>query len=233
MTKKAVVQLSGGLDSATVLAIAAREGYEIFCISFDYKQKHDIELQFASKIAQNCPSVREHKIFKIDLKQLGGSALTDDSIEVPTQGLTDEIPSTYVPARNTIFNSISIAYAEVIGANIIFNGINAIDYSGYPDCRPEYIEAFETMANLATKAGISGNKIRFITPLSYLNKPDIIKKGIELGVNYAHTWSCYNPQPQSLACGVCDSCRIRKEAFLQVGIPDPINYNPTSITVTG
>lgn len=228
MTKKAIVQLSGGLDSATVLAIAQKENYEIFCISFDYEQRHNIELQFAIKRVKNCPAVKEHKIFKIDLRQFGGGALTDYSIEVPTKGVTNEIPSTYVPARNTIFNSISLAYAEVIGANTIFAGITFVDYSGYPDCRPEYIEAFEKMANLATKTTVSGDKIRFITPLLYLSKQDIIKKGIELGVDYENTLSCYNPSNSGLACGVCDSCRIRKEGFLKANIADPTNYKLVS-----
>ncbi len=222
--KKAVVQLSGGLDSTTVLAIAHAQGYNIYCLSFDYGQRNKHELQFAIKNAAAYPSVKEHKIFKIDLTQIGGSALTDKNIAVPTNYNADTIPLTYVPARNTIFNSIALAYAEAVGANAIFSGINNVDYSGYPDCRPEYIKAYEVMANLATKSAIEGEKVKFITPLIALHKEEIIKQGTALGVNYANTISCYNPDENSKACGKCDACVIRHSAFVNAGMEDPTAY---------
>jgi 7-cyano-7-deazaguanine synthase len=207
--KKAVVLSSGGIDSTTAMAIAKHEGYNIYSLSFFYGQRHAFELEAAQKVA-NAIGVTEHLVINIDLKQIGGSSLTDD-IDVPKdrdkQEMTREIPVTYVPARNTIFLSFALAWAEVLKSSDIFIGVNAIDYSGYPDCRPEYIDAFERMANLATKTGVEGDiKIRIRTPLIRLTKAQIIQKGIELGVDYALTRSCYDPSPQGLACGRCDSC---------------------------
>jgi len=224
---KAVVLLSGGLDSTTILAIAKREGFDLFALTFDYGQRHHVELDRARDIAKHFGAV-DHQIIKIDLRQFGGSALTG-SIEVPTgrdqEEMVSSIPVTYVPARNTIFLSFCLAYAEIKEASDIFIGVNAIDYSGYPDCRPEFITAFETLANLATKAGVEGkSKIKIHTPLIELSKAKIIQKGLELGVNYAMTHSCYNPGEEGKSCGVCDSCQLRLKGFQEAGVEDPIIY---------
>jgi len=225
--KKAVVLSSGGLDSTTVMAIARSEGYDIYSMSFRYGQRHALELDAAEKIARVF-GAKKHLVIDIDLKMIGGSALTGD-IEVPkgrSEGeIKKEIPVTYVPARNTIFLSYAIAWAEVLEASDIFTGVNAIDYSGYPDCRPEYIEAFEDMANLATKAGVEGKtRLKIRTPLIHMTKARIIQKGIELGVDYSMTHSCYDPTPEGKACGQCDSCILRKKGFNEAGIPDPTEY---------
>ncbi|ADD08468.1 7-cyano-7-deazaguanine synthase QueC [Candidatus Aciduliprofundum boonei] len=219
---KAVVLLSGGLDSSTVLAIALEMGYDVHALSFDYGQRHSRELESAKKIARyfNVP----HKIIKIDLRQIGGSALTDN-IEVPERQVEDiekEIPITYVPARNTILLSLALGYAEVIDADAIFYGANAIDYSGYPDCRPEYVEAFERVANLGTKRGVEGKPIKIIAPIIHMTKAEIIKKGMELGVPYELTWSCYRGEKK--ACGKCDSCLLRLKGFMEAGYEDPLDY---------
>ncbi|MZH02465.1 MAG: 7-cyano-7-deazaguanine synthase QueC [Nitrospinae bacterium] len=227
MKNKAVVLLSGGLDSTTTLAIAKNQGYEIYALSFDYGQRHRIELERAKEIAQKY-AVKDHQIMKINLRQFGGSALTD-SIEVPAnrdeQEMSEKIPITYVPARNTIFLSFCLGYAEVKNAHNIFLGVNAVDYSGYPDCRPEFISAFETLANLATKAGVEGKeKLKIHTPLIQLTKAEIILKGIELGVDFSLTHSCYNPDQNGNGCGVCDSCQLRLKGFKEAGLKDPIGY---------
>jgi len=225
--QKAVVLSSGGLDSTTVMAIAAKEGYEIFSLSFHYGQRHSFELVAAKKVAIAFNAVK-HLVIEIDLTTIGGSALTD-TIAVPKNReknqMASGIPITYVPARNTIFLSYALAWAEVLGAFDIFIGVNAIDYSGYPDCRPEYIQAYEKMANLATRAGVEGKKrLRIQTPLLNLKKSQIIQKGIGLGVQYEMTHSCYDPSEQGLACGECDSCILRKEGFLEAGVHDPTHY---------
>jgi len=219
---KAVILLSGGLDSATVLAMAKDQGYECYALSFNYGQRHAAELNAATKVVSTF-SVIEHKTIDLDLTQIGGSALTDNNIDVP-ESATDGIPVTYVPARNTIFLSYALAWAEVLEINNIFIGINAVDYSGYPDCRPEYIQAFERMANLATKFSVEGTKLTIHTPLIDLNKADIIQQGSKLNVDYALTISCYQVDKHGMACGVCDSCRFRKEGFENAGIPDPTHY---------
>ena len=219
---KAVVLLSGGLDSVTTLAIAQAQGYECFALSFSYGQRHDAELDAASKIAQQY-QVSEHLVLNIDLGRMGGSALTDTSIDVPQQQGSG-IPVTYVPARNTVFLSYALAWAEVLNAEAIFIGVNAVDYSGYPDCRPEYIEAFQTMARLATRAGVEGQTISVKTPLIHLSKAQIIQKGAEFGVDYASTVSCYQADEKGQACGVCDSCRLRKAGFHEAGVADPTRY---------
>ncbi|MEI6891790.1 MAG: 7-cyano-7-deazaguanine synthase QueC [Pontiella sp.] len=225
MAKKAVVLLSGGLDSATVMAMALAEGYEVHAVSFQYGQRHAVELDCAAE--QTANRAEQHKIVEIDLSSFGGSALTDD-IEVPKHDsvdeLTEEVPVTYVPARNTVFLSYALAWAEVLEADDIFIGVNALDYSGYPDCRPEFIEAYEKMANLATVAGVQGRKLTIHTPLIDLTKAEIIQCGLELGVDYAKTTSCYDPAPEGKACGRCDSCLLRKKGFSDVGIPDPRPY---------
>ncbi len=226
-SKKAVVLSSGGIDSTTAMAIAKHEGYKIYSLSFFYGQRHAFELEAAQKVA-DAIGIAEHLVINIDLKKIGGSSLTDD-IDVPKdrdeQEMTRGIPVTYVPARNTIFLSFALAWAEVLNSSDIFIGVNAIDYSGYPDCRPEYIDAFERMANLATKAGVEGDiKIRIKTPLIRLTKAQIIQKGIELGVDYALTHSCYDPSPQGLACGRCDSCFLRRKGFKEAGVKDPTRY---------
>jgi 7-cyano-7-deazaguanine synthase len=226
-TKKAVVLSSGGIDSTTTMAIAKHEGYKIYSLSFFYGQRHAFELEAAQKVA-DAIGVTEHLVINIDLKKIGGSSLTDD-IDVPKdrdeQKMIREIPVTYVPARNTIFLSYALAWAEVLKSSDIFIGVNAIDYSGYPDCRPEYIDAFKRMANLATKSGVEGTtRIRIRTPLIRLTKAQIIQKGIELGVDYALTHSCYDPSPQGLACGRCDSCFLRRKGFKEAGVTDPTRY---------
>ena len=225
--RKAVVLSSGGIDSTTSMAIAKDEGFKIYSLSFFYGQRHAFELEAAQKVAKAI-GVTKHLVINIDLKQIGGSSLTDD-IDVPKdrdeQEMTREIPVTYVPARNTIFLSFALAWAEVLKSSDIFIGVNAIDYSGYPDCRPEYIDAFERMANLATKAGVEGTtKIKIKTPLIRLTKAQIIQKGIELGVDYALTHSCYDPSPRGQACGRCDSCQLRKKGFKEAGVLDPTQY---------
>jgi 7-cyano-7-deazaguanine synthase len=227
-TKKAVVLSSGGIDSTTVMAMAKHEGFEIYSLSFFYGQRHAFELKAAKKVADTL-GVAEHLVINIDLKKIGGSSLTDD-IDVPKarneEIMTQEIPDTYVPARNTIFLSYALAWAEILESSDIFIGVNAIDFSGYPDCRPEFIEAFENMANLATKAGVEGiTKIKIRTPLIHLTKAQIVKKGVELGIDYALTHSCYDPSSQGLACGQCESCILRKKGFKEAGIEDPTRYN--------
>lgn len=223
--KRAVVLLSGGLDSATTLAICAREGFEAYALSFEYGQRHHIEILAAKRVAVSL-AAREHRIARIDLRVFGGSALTD---EIPVPKNRDEkdasgIPVTYVPARNTIFFSYALAWCEVLGAADIFMGANAVDYSGYPDCRPEFISAFETLANVATKAGLEGARFRIHAPLLAMSKAQIIETGTELGVDFSLTHSCYDPTPDALACGKCDSCRIRLEGFRQAALTDSIPY---------
>jgi len=224
---KAVVLSSGGIDSTTVLAIAKSENYEVYSLSFQYSQRHSLELEASKKVAHFF-EVKKHLVVDIDLSEIGGSALTDD-INVPKgrskKEMQQEIPVTYVPARNTIFLSYALAWAEVIGASDIFIGVNAIDYSGYPDCRPEYIEAYENMANFATKVGVEGKqKIKIRSPLINLSKPQIIKKGLDLGVDYSMTHSCYDPSLDGKACGSCDSCILRKKGFSDAGVEDPTIY---------
>jgi len=220
--KKAVVLLSGGLDSATVLAIAKTEGYDCYCLSLDYHQRHIAELQAAKRVAQELGAT-EHRIFQLDLSTFGGSALTDNSIAVP-QAPSAGIPITYVPARNTIMLSLAMAWAEVLGAYDIFIGVNALDYSGYPDCRGEYIKAFEKMANLATKSAVEGHPLTLHTPLIDLSKAEIIRRGTELGVDYSTTVSCYQADADGLACGMCDSCRLRRDGFAAAGMLDQTLY---------
>lgn len=220
--QKAVVLLSGGLDSATTLAMAREQGFACYALSFDYGQRHSSELLAANRVAQ-AVGVDEHKVIQLDLGAIGGSALTNTSIEVPTTP-SEGIPVTYVPARNTIFLAYALGWAEVLGAKYIFIGVNAVDYSGYPDCRPEYIAAFQNMANLATKAGVEGESITIQTPLIELSKADIIRQGIRLGVDYGKTISCYNPDRQGRACGLCDSCRLRAAGFQDAAIADPTHY---------
>jgi len=224
--KRAVVLLSGGLDSTTTLATAIAEGYETYALSFDYGQRHKIEIDAARRIAKAL-GTKEHRIAKIDMRIFGGSALTDE-IDVPKKRLETEIdhgiPVTYVPARNTIFLSYALALAETMGAREIFIGANAIDYSGYPDCRPEFIEAFETLANLATKAGVEGARFRIHAPLIKFSKAEIIRKALELDVDLSLTHSCYDPSSEGFACGECDSCLLRLKGFREAGIKDPIHY---------
>jgi len=222
MTKKAVILVSGGLDSSTVLSIANKQGFECYTLSFNYGQRHISELVAAQKVSDSV-NVKEHKVVKLDLGTIGGSALTDMTIDVPDHETTG-IPVTYVPARNTVFLSIALGWAEVLGANDIFVGVNAVDYSGYPDCRPNYIEAFEQMANLATKAGVEGNKLSIHAPLIHMTKGQIIKVGLENGVDYSQTVSCYQASVDGSACGVCDSCRLRKQGFVDAGVKDPTIY---------
>lgn len=222
MKKKAVVLCSGGLDSSTILAIALQEGYECHTLAFDYGQRHRSELLASKKISKKL-GADDHKLIKLDLRAIGGSALTDELIDVP-QEMGEGIPVTYVPARNTIFLSIALGYAEVIEAHSIFIGVNAVDYSGYPDCRPEYIEAFAKMAALATKAGVEGQPTEIKTPLISLSKSEIVQLGTRLGVDYSLTVSCYQADKQGRACGSCDSCRLRRDGFLAAGLSDPTNY---------
>jgi 7-cyano-7-deazaguanine synthase len=218
----AVVLLSGGLDSVTCLALAQADGHTITAVSFDYGQRHNAELHAAGLICQQM-GISDHRVIRIDLGQLGGSALTDSRIAVPEQESTG-IPVTYVPARNTVFLSYALALAEVTKANAIYIGVNAIDYSGYPDCRPDFIQAFEVVANLATRAGVEGNGMEIRTPLIAMSKADIIKTGIRLGVDYALTTSCYQANEQGEACGRCDACRLRKKGFEEAGVTDPTRY---------
>jgi 7-cyano-7-deazaguanine synthase len=223
MQKKAVILYSGGLDSTTCLAIAKDEGYAPYAISFSYGQRHQQELEVAKRNARPMGAL-DHLLVEFDLRKMGGSALTSE-IAVPKGGVEeDEIPVTYVPARNTIFLSFALGWAETLGAFDIFIGVNALDYSGYPDCRPEFIEAYETMANLATKTGVEGARMKIRTPLISLTKADIIRKGISLGVDYGLTHSCYDPAEDGAACGLCDSCRLRLKGFAEAGIPDPVRY---------
>lgn len=227
MTRKAVVLLSGGLDSTTVLAIAKEQGYEPYALSFRYGQRHEIELAAAQRVAESI-GVARHVVCDIDLGVFGGSALTDD-IEVPKYGSVDElggaeVPVTYVPARNTVFLSFALAYAEVVGAADIFIGVSAIDYSGYPDCRPEYIASFENMANLATKLGTDGTRLRIHAPLIELTKGETVNLGSRLGVDYSQTSSCYDPDSLGAPCGHCDSCLFRLRGFAEAGLPDPLVY---------
>lgn len=220
--KKAVILLSGGLDSATVVAMAKAEGYACYSMSFDYGQRHRAELQAAEQVAQQL-GVVAHKVIGLDLDGMGGSALTDSSIAVPeTPG--EGIPVTYVPARNTVFLSLALGWAEVLGARDIFIGVNAVDYSGYPDCRPAFIEAFERLANLATKAGVEGDGFRIRAPLQHMSKADIVQAGVRMGVDYGLTVSCYQADTQGRACGRCDSCRLRAAGFSAAGVADPTRY---------
>lgn len=224
VSKKAVVLVSGGLDSATVLAMAISQGYECYALGFDYGQRHRAELAAARRVSEVLGAA-EHKVIKLDLTAIGGSALTDDRIDVPDHvDGAEGIPVTYVPARNTVFLSIALGWAEVLGASDIFIGVNAVDYSGYPDCRPDYIAAYETMANLATKAGTEGNRLNILTPLIDLSKGEIIQAGTQLGVDYSLTVSCYQADAEGRACGTCDSCYLRKQGFEQAGISDPTRY---------
>ena len=219
---KAVILVSGGLDSTTALAIARDQGYDCYSISFDYGQRHRAELAAAQRTARSLGAC-EHKVVRLDLQAIGGSALTDERIEVPEEA-GEGIPVTYVPARNTIFLSIALGWAEVLGAQDIFIGVNAVDYSGYPDCRPEYIAAYETMANLATRAGVEGKKLRIQAPLMHWSKGEIIRRGEELGVDYSLTVSCYQANAAGEACGRCDSCRLRRAGFVEAGLADPTPY---------
>jgi 7-cyano-7-deazaguanine synthase len=226
---KAVCLLSGGLDSSTCLGVARREGYDCYALSFDYGQRHRVELEAAARVAKQF-NVREHKVAKIDLRAFGGSALTAD-IAVPKDSLAAGIPITYVPARNTIFLSYAMAWAEVLECSDIFIGVNAIDYSGYPDCRPEFIAAFESLANLATKAGVEGRgRFRVHAPLLTMTKPDIIRLGHALGVDYSLTHSCYDPAADGAACGRCDSCLLRRAGFEAAGVPDPTRYAGSALS---
>jgi 7-cyano-7-deazaguanine synthase len=223
--RRAVVLLSGGLDSATALAVAREEGFECYALSFDYGQRHDRELESAHRVA-DALGAKQHLVLRLDLRAIGGSALTAD-IPVPKSRSESEmssgIPVTYVPARNTIFLSQAVAWAEVLESSDIFIGVNALDYSGYPDCRPEYIEAFERMANLATRAGVEGTmRLRIHTPLINLSKAQIVQRGAGLGVDFGLTWSCYEPQPDGRACGRCDSCLLRHKGFSEAGLRDPV-----------
>ena len=220
---KAIVLLSGGLDSTTTLAIAKSEGFDCYALSFDYGQKQSSELISAKNIAKQF-GVVEHRIMSISLADIGGSALTDSNIDIPKYNESSEIPITYVPARNTVFLSFALAWAEVIESQSIFIGVNALDYSGYPDCRPEYIKAYEVMANLATKQSIQGNKLNIHTPLINLTKAQIITKGLRLGIDYSITTSCYQANSSCEACGECDACVIRRNGFVEVGIEDPTKY---------
>ena len=221
--KRCVILVSGGLDSTTVLAMARSQGYHCYTLSFDYGQRHRAELLAAERVSIALGDV-EHKVVRLNLDSIGGSALTDTTIAVPEQE-TEGIPVTYVPARNTVFLSIALGWAEVLGAHDIFIGVNAVDYSGYPDCRPEYIAAFETMANLATRAGVEGQKITIHTPLMNMGKGDIIEAGAALGVDYSLTVSCYQASAEGLACGKCDSCRLRRQGFVDAAIEDPTRYS--------
>lgn len=230
--KNAVVLVSGGMDSAVVVAIAREQGFAVHALSVRYGQRHTSELDAADRVAHSLGAVA-HKTVNVDLRSIGGSALTDEAISVPTdadghevgQGAPkDAIPVTYVPARNTIMLSVALGWAEVLGASDIFCGVNAVDYSGYPDCRPEFIEAFEKLANLATKAGVEGAGIRVHAPLQFMSKADIVREGVRLGVDFAQTVSCYQADDEGRACGHCDACRLRAQGFTDAGVPDPTHY---------
>ncbi len=221
MQPKAVILVSGGLDSATILAMAQAQGFACYALAFDYGQRHRVELDAAQRVARRHQAI--FKVVNMDLRSIGGSALTDSAIDVPTER-SQGIPVTYVPARNTVFLSIALGWAEVLGAQDIFIGINAVDYSGYPDCRPEFIQAFQALANVATKAGVEGNPLRIQTPLLSMSKADIVREGTRLGVDYGITVSCYQADAQGRACGVCDSCYLRREGFREAGIADPTRY---------
>jgi len=223
-TKRAVVLLSGGLDSATVLALAREQGFDCYALSVDYGQRHVVELNAASNIAQAI-GVREHRVMHVDLANIGGSALTDASIAVP-ESATTGIPITYVPARNTIMLSLALAWAEVLQSSDVFVGVNAVDYSGYPDCRPEFIKAFESLAKLATRAGVEGQAFHIHAPLIRLSKAEIIREGTRLAVDYSQTVSCYQADETGRACGRCESCRLRKAGFESAGLSDPTHYRP-------
>ena len=222
MERKAVVLYSSGLDSTTCMAIAGADGFVPYAISFSYGQRHSFELEVARQNAKKMGAA-EHLVVDFDLRLMGGSALTSD-IEVPKDGVGSGIPVTYVPARNTIFLSFALGWAEVLGASDIYIGVNALDYSGYPDCRPEYIQAYEKMANLATKAGVEGTSFKIHAPLLNMSKADIIRRGVQLGVDYALTHSCYDPNAEGLSCGQCDSCRLRLKGFAEAGLSDPLRY---------
>jgi len=219
---KAVILLSGGLDSATIVAMAKAQGFACYTMSFDYGQRHRAELQAAERVARQL-GVVEHKVIGLDLNGIGGSALTDPDIAVP-ETPSEGIPVTYVPARNTVFLSLALGWAEVLGARHLFIGVNAVDYSGYPDCRPEFVEAFERLANLATKAGVEGDSFKIEAPLQFLSKAQIVQAGSQLGVDYGLTVSCYQADDEGKACGRCDSCRLRAEGFKAAGISDPTRY---------
>lgn len=233
LMKRAVILLSGELDSTTALAIARRDGFDVFALTANYGQRHQVEIEFARRIAEKF-EVKKHSIIEIDLRQFGGSALTDE-LEVPKNRSLDEmeqkIPVTYVPARNTILLSFAVAWAEVLGSADIFTGVNAVDYSGYPDCRPEYIAAFETMANLATKAGVEGRKLTIHSPLINLTKAEIIKLGSGLGVDYSLTLTCYEPSKNGATCGECDSCILRAKGFTEAGVTDPTIYQSQTAAI--
>ncbi|MCE2940099.1 MAG: 7-cyano-7-deazaguanine synthase QueC [Gemmatimonadota bacterium] len=233
MPRRAVILLSGGLDSTTLLAHAVRNGFAAHCLSFRYGQRHGAELAAAADVARGYGAV-EHRIAEIDLRAFGGSALTDDAIAVPKGRAEDEIatgiPVTYVPARNTIFLSFALGWAEVLGARDLFIGVNALDYSGYPDCRPAFIGAFEALANLATRAGVEGDRFTVHAPLIAMTKAEIIRHGLAMGVDYARTTSCYDPDAEGAACGACDACRLRARGFAEAGVPDPTRYAGTSRT---
>jgi len=221
--RRAVVLLSGGLDSTTCLAIAKSEGFVPYALSVAYGQRHDAELAAAERIARTL-GAREHRVAHVDLGQFGGSALTDASLEVPTEGPQTGIPITYVPARNTVMLSLALGWAEVLGAQDIYIGVNSVDYSGYPDCRPDYIEAFERMGNLATRAGVEGNRLRIHAPLMRLSKAEIAQRGVALGIDYGITVSCYKADAEGRACGQCEACRLRREGFEAAGLADPTRY---------
>lgn len=223
MNKKTVVLMSGGLDSTTCLAIAKSEGFDCYGLSFDYGQRLRSELVAAQRVAKALGAI-EHRIIKLNIGELGGSALTDHSLPIPDYSGKAEIPTTYVPARNTIFLSIALGWAEILGAQSIFAGMSFVDYSGYPDCRPEYMQAFQHLATLATKAGVEGTPFKLYTPLLHLSKAETIKKGIELGIDYGITVSCYQADEQGRACGRCDSCTLRRKGFLEAGVVDPTRY---------
>lgn len=226
-TRPAVILLSGGLDSTTCLAIARAEGFDCHTLSVAYGQRHAAELTASKRIA-DAMEVREHRIANVSLGQFGGSALTDAAIEVPVDGSGAGIPATYVPARNTVMLAMALAWAEVLNAADIYIGVNAVDYSGYPDCRPEYISAFETMANLATRTGVEGTRFHIHTPLMRLSKAEIIQRGLVLGVDYGKTVSCYQADESGKACGACDACRLRRQGFEAAGVPDPTRYRAGS-----
>lgn len=221
--KPAVILLSGGLDSATVLAMARQQGFAAFCLSVDYGQRHGAELEAATRVA-TALGAQAHRVMQVNMGGIGGSALTDRSIAVPEGGVQPGIPVTYVPARNTVMLSLALAWAEVLQSRDLFVGVNAVDYSGYPDCRPEFVAAFESLANLATKAGVEGHRLQVHAPLMRMSKAEIIQAGAALGVDYALTVSCYQADAAGQACGVCDSCRLRREGFAQAGVADPTRY---------